>query len=50
MKFTFLCFHKQFVLQKPLKHWTDVEEMFLEIVRKDEDVIEVKKDNMVEEV
>ncbi len=50
MKFTFFCFNKQSVLQQPGEHLMNMGYMFLNGLRKDENVVQIHKNEPVQKV
>lgn len=48
VKLALLCFHKQMILQQAMKHDMDMYLMFLRRAGKDENVIKVNKDILIQ--
>ena len=50
MEFAFLCFHKEMILQQSLQDLADMLDMFREIPRENENIMQVNKDKAVQHV
>lgn len=50
LEFEFLSLHKQFILHEPLQDKEDIETVFRHVFGKNEDIIQIHKDKMVQKV